>query len=320
MTNPTTDKDFTFLDCWFLTGATASGKTQVGLRLAEKINAEIIALDSMSLYRVMDIGTAKPTPEEQSVVPHHLIDVLDPNESSSISHYLEMAEAAVKDIHGRGKQALFVGGTPLYLKALLRGLSQGPAPDPELRKALEEEAAKVGGAAMHDRLKMVDPLAAARIHENDTRRMIRALEVHQATGQPMSHYQFEFEDHAKPEDCKAFWLSWERPVLHQRINDRVDAMFDAGLVEEVQRLLDGFSPLSTTALQAVGYQEVIDYLAGNQELESAKDRVKARTRQFAKRQCTWFRSLPECREISLSGSFDADAAAQQIYQMGTASP
>lgn len=319
MTNPTTDKDFTFLDCWFLSGATASGKTRVGLRLAEKINAEIIALDSMSLYRAMDIGTAKPTPEEQAVVPHHLIDVLDPNENSSISHYLEMAEAAAREIRSRGKEALFVGGTPLYLKALLRGLSEGPAPDPELRKALEEEAAKVGNAALHARLKMVDPLAAARIHENDTRRIIRALEVHQATGRPMSHYQFEFEDHAKPEDCKAFWLSWERPVLHDRINQRVDTMFDTGLIEEVQRLLDTYSPLSTTALQAVGYQEVIDYLAGNQELESAKERVKARTRQFAKRQCTWFRSLPECREITLAGQFDAETVAQQIYELGTAS-
>lgn len=316
MTNPTTDKDFTFLDCWFLSGATASGKTRVGLRLAEKINAEIIALDSMSLYRLMDIGTAKPTPEEQSAVAHHLIDVLDPNENSSISHYLELAEAAAREIHSRGKQVLFVGGTPLYLKALLRGLSEGPAPDPELRKALEEEAAKVGNAALHARLKMVDPLAAARIHENDTRRMIRALEVHQATGQPMSHYQFEFEDHARPEDCKAFWLSWERSVLHDRINQRVEAMFDGGLVEEVQRLLDQFSPLSTTAMQAVGYQEVIDYLAGNQELASAKDRVKARTRQFAKRQCTWFRSLPECREVALTSPFDAEAVAQQIYEMG----
>ncbi|PQO25523.1 tRNA (adenosine(37)-N6)-dimethylallyltransferase MiaA [Blastopirellula marina] len=319
MTNPTTDKDFTFRDCWFLSGATASGKTRVGLRLAEKINAEIIALDSMSLYRLMDIGTAKPTPEEQSAATHHLIDVLDPNENSSISHYLELAEAAAKEIRSRGKEVLFVGGTPLYLKALLRGLSEGPAPDPELRKDLEEEAARVGNAALHARLKMVDPLAAARIHENDTRRMIRALEVHQATGQPMSHYQFEFEDHAKPEDCKAFWLSWERSVLHDRINQRVEAMFQAGLIEEVQRLLDQFSPLSTTAMQAVGYQEVIDYLAGNQELESAKDRVKARTRQFAKRQCTWFRSLPECREVTLTEPFDAEAVAQQIYEMGTAS-
>ncbi|WDI41106.1 tRNA (adenosine(37)-N6)-dimethylallyltransferase MiaA [Bremerella sp. P1] len=319
MTNPTTDKDFTFLDCWFLSGATASGKTRVGLCLADKINAEIIALDSMSLYRAMDIGTAKPTPDEQAVIPHHLIDVLDPNENSSILQYLEMAEATVKEIRSRGKEVLFVGGTPLYLKALLRGMSEGPAPDPELRKALEEEAAKVGNAALHARLKMVDPLAAARIHENDTRRMIRALEVHQATGKPMSHYQFEFEDHARPEDCKAFWLSWERSVLHQRINERVDAMFDAGLIEEVQHLLDTYSPLSTTAMQAVGYQEVIDYLAGNQELESAKDRVKARTRQFAKRQCTWFRSLPECREVPLTGEFDAAAVAQQIYEMGTAS-
>ena len=195
MTDLSTDKEFNFLDAWFLTGATASGKTRVGLSLARKINAEIIALDSMSLYRDMDIGTAKPTTEEQAEVPHHLIDVLDPTETSSISHYLQMAQDAAKEIRSRGKEVLFVGGTPLYLKALLRGLSEGPAPDHAFRQALEEEAARVGNAAMHARLQMIDPLAAARIHENDTRRMIRALEVHKATGQPMSHYQFEFEDH-----------------------------------------------------------------------------------------------------------------------------
>lgn len=319
MTNPTTDKEFTFLDCWFLSGATASGKTRVGLELAKKINAEIIALDSMSLYRDMDIGTAKPTPEEQAEVPHHLIDVLDPTETSSISQYLEMAKSTVQEIRSRGKEVLFVGGTPLYLKALLRGLSEGPAPDPAYRQALEEEAVKVGNTALHERLKMIDPLAAARIHENDRRRIIRALEVHHATGQPMSHYQFEFEDHAKPEDCRAFWLSWERSVLHDRINQRVDAMFDAGLVEEVERLLKTHSPLSTTALQAVGYQEVIDFMAGNKDLEAAKQRVKARTRQFAKRQCTWFRSLEECREVELAGQFDATEIAERIYQLGSPS-
>lgn len=319
MTNLSTDKEFTFLDCWFLTGATASGKTRVGLCLARKINAEIIALDSMSLYRHMDIGTAKPTLEEQSEVPHHLIDVLDPCENSSISHYLDLAEAAIQEIHARGKQVLFVGGTPLYLKALLRGLSEGPAPDPQFRKMLEDEAARTGTAALHARLKMVDPLAASKIHENDTRRMIRALEVYRATGQPMSHYQFEFEDHVRPEECKAFWLSWDRPTLHDRINARVEAMFQAGLVDEVKRLLDNHSPLSATALQAVGYQEVIDYLEGNQELEAAKDRVKARTRQFAKRQCTWFRSLPECREMKLDGDFDPEVIATSIVELNAES-
>lgn len=314
MTNPPTDKEFSFLDCWFLSGPTASGKTRVGLALATKINAEIIALDSMSLYRHMDIGTAKPTPEDQRQIPHHLIDVLDPSQQSSISQYLEMAKAAVQEIRARGKEVLFVGGTPLYLKALLRGLSEGPAPDPEFRRALEEEATKVGNAAMHARLQMVDPLAAARIHENDTRRMIRALEVHHATGQPMSHYQFEFEEHPKPEDCKAFWLSWDRGVLHDRINARVEAMFAAGLVDEVRNLLANHGPLSTTALQAVGYQEVIDHLHGKQELESTKDRVKARTRQFAKRQCTWFRSLPECREIPLEGKLQPEAVADAILE------
>lgn len=305
-----------FLDCWFLTGPTASGKTSVGLELAERLDAEIIALDSMSLYRDMDIGTAKPTEADRRRVPHHLIDILDPCESSSIAGYLEAAKTAVLEIRNRGRQVLFVGGTPLYLKALLRGLSEGPAPDPDFRRNLEEEVRRVGSEALHARLKLVDPLAASRIHENDTRRMIRALEVHHATGQPMSHYQFEFDEPPGTDRCRAFWLSWPREILHERINARVDAMFAEGLVDEVARLRQRYESLSQTALQAVGYQEVIDYLDGQTSLETAMERVKARTRQFAKRQCTWFRSLPECREVTLGGELEPRLVADDVLAMG----
>jgi len=307
-----------FQDCWFLSGPTASGKTQVGIELAQRIDAEIVAVDSMSLYRDMDIATAKPTPEEQAVVPHHLIDVFDPCEKSSISQYLELAERAVREIQNRGKRVLFVGGTPLYLKALLRGLTEGPPPDEAFREQLEQEVKGAFGRALHERLKMVDPLSASRIHEHDTRRMIRALEVYHTTGKPMSHYQFDYDDPPAAEHGKAFWLSWPRDILHQRINRRVDAMFVAGLIEEVEKLRAKYDSFSTTALQGVGYREVIDLLDGQIDEPTVCERIKARTRQFAKRQCTWFRSLPECREVPLSGEFNAATIAEELIALADA--
>lgn len=307
-----------FLDCWFLTGPTAGGKTAIGLQLAQQINAEILSLDSMALFRGMDIGTAKPSPAEQAVVPHHLIDVLDPSEDSSVANYLDLAAAAVRDIHARGKQALFVGGTPLYLKGLLRGLTSGPAPDPEFRRMVEEEVAAVGAEALHRRLRQIDPLSAARINPNDVRRMIRALEVYKSTGQPISHLQNDFDEGRDAEDCRVFALDWPRAELHDRINRRVDQMFAAGLVAEVERLLALGKPLSDTALQAVGYREVIDHLEGKCTLAAATEKVKVRTRQFAKRQCTWFRSLGECRIVPLTGELDVPQIAKQIAAAGQA--
>lgn len=310
--------DVDFLDCWFLTGPTAGGKSAIGLQLAQQINAEILSLDSMALFRGMDIGTAKPSPAEQAIVPHHLIDVLDPTEDSSVANYLELAAAAVRDIQSRGKQALFVGGTPLYLKGLLRGLTSGPAPDPEFRRMVEEEVANVGAEALHRRLKQVDPLSAAKINPNDVRRMIRALEVYKSTGQPISHLQNDFDEGRDAEDCRVFALDWPRAELHDRINRRVDQMFADGLVAEVELLLQWEAPLSDTALQAVGYREVIDHLEGKCTLAAATEKVKTRTRQFAKRQCTWFRSLGECRIVPLTGDLDPKQIAQQIAGAGSA--
>lgn len=300
---------------WFLTGPTASGKSAVGLRLAEAIDAEIIALDSMSLYRGMDIGTAKPTKAQQAIIPHHLVDVLDPTEESSIARYLQMAHEAVTKIEARGKRVLFVGGTPLYLKALLRGMSEGPPPNAQLRSELEAEAEQVGSETLHARLKLVDPLSANQIHPRDTRRIIRALEVYRTTGSPISHQQLDFEDSIAPEDCRAFWLSWPRPQLHQRINARVDQMLESGLVAEVERLTQTYGKLGTTALQAVGYAEILAYQLGEMDLPTAVERIKARTRQFAKRQCTWFRSLGECRQVPVETEEDLASAHRQILQM-----
>lgn len=285
-------------ECWFLTGPTASGKTEVGLELAQRLNAEIVCLDSMSIYRGMDIGTAKPTAAERAAVPHHLIDIRDPNETFSVSQYVQLAEQNVRQILGRGKQVLFVGGTPLYLKSLLRGIFEGPPADQSFRAEVLGEAEQVGVEALHQRLQLVDPLSAAKLHPNDLRRIVRALEVHHLTGQPISHHQLQFDEGRASETCRVFVLDWPRAKLHQRINDRVERMFENGLVAEVQQILKQYGSLSSTARQAVGYAEVQRLLRGEASIERTIQATQARTRQFAKRQITWFRSLSECRWLA----------------------
>jgi tRNA dimethylallyltransferase len=303
-----------FDDCWFLTGATAAGKTGVGLALAKHLGAEIISLDSMAIYRGMDIGTAKPTATERAVVPHHLIDIINPTEEFSVAQYLAAAEATVRDLQARGKVALFVGGTPLYLKALLRGLFDGPPADWQVRQDIEQELASAGQRALHDRLMQVDPVAATAIHPHDTRRLIRALEVYRATGEPISHQQIEFEEGRPADECRVFVLRRERNQLHERIEGRVSAMIEAGLVDEVRRLTDGGRELGRTARQAVGYREALGFLAGEIGRAEMIERIKVRTRRFAKRQGTWFRSLSECRFVDVTGEVDVDATAKEIAQ------
>ncbi|MBN2216730.1 MAG: tRNA (adenosine(37)-N6)-dimethylallyltransferase MiaA [Pirellulales bacterium] len=293
-----------FHDCWFLTGPTASGKTVVGLALARRIGAEIVSMDSMALYRGMDIGTAKPTPDERREVPHHLVDVLDPHEEFSLAQYVDAAAEAARDIRRRGRAVLFVGGTPLYLKALLRGIFDGPAADWPLRRRLLDEAASNGPNMLHQRLAQVDPQAAERLHPNDLRRIIRAIEVHKKTGQPISRLQEQF-DHAHPANqCRVFVLSWPRETLYERINGRVCQMFDAGLVDEVRRLLANPRGLSRTASQAMGYREVIEFLQRGGHVAKTIELVQVHTRQFAKRQGTWFRGLSECRFVAADEPID----------------
>lgn len=296
-------------DCWFLSGATASGKTAVGIALARELNAEIVSLDSMTIYRGMDIGTAKPTTEQLAAVPHHLIDICDPTEEFSLAHYVQTAEECVRDIANRGKVALFVGGTPLYLKALLRGVDTGPPADWEFRAQVREEVDRVGVQALHERLKQVDPLSASRLPPTDVRRTIRALEVYKITGKPISHAQVHFEEGS---DAEVFVLRWPREQIHRRIEDRVDQMFQQGLIEETRGLAERYGTLSRTASQAVGYRESFDHLAGNRTLAETVDRVKVRTRRFAKRQGTWFRGLTECRFIDLEEPAEPGNVAQAI--------
>jgi tRNA dimethylallyltransferase len=300
-----------------LTGATATGKTAVAIELARRLDAEIVSLDSMTVYRGMDIGTAKPSPAEQAQVPHHLLDIVDPAEEYSVAQYVEDAAATVAAIRQRGREVLFVGGTPLYLKSLLRGLFEGPPANWNLREQIEEELEAVGQAALHERLQQVDPLAAAAIHPHDTRRMIRALEVFRATGEPLSHQQMQFDDGRRAEECRVFVLRRERKELHQRIEGRVEAMIDVGLVKEVEQLTADGKSLGRTARQAVGYQEALAFLAGEHDRAQMIERIKVRTRRFAKRQGTWFRSLSECRFVDIAGEADDCEIAERMVAAGS---
>jgi tRNA dimethylallyltransferase len=303
-------------DCWFLTGPTASGKSAVGLALAGRIGGEIISLDSMAVYRGMDIGSAKPTPAEQQAVPHHLLDLLGASEEFSVAQYVAAAADAARDILARGRAPLFVGGTPLYLKGLLRGLFDGPPADWALRRELEAIADRAGSAALHEQLAAVDPAAADRLHPNDTRRLIRALEVYHRAGQPISGLQRQFATARPAEECRVFVLDWPREALKRRIDARVEAMFAAGWIDEVRRLAADGKTLGRTASQAVGYCEIIDHLAGGPDLAETIARIQQRTRQFAKRQLTWFRSLAECRWIAVEEPFDPAAVAERIATAG----
>ena len=308
----------------YLVGPTASGKTTVGVALADRLGAEVIALDSMTLYRRMDIGTAKPTEAERRGVPHHLLDVLAPWESASVAEYRRWAIEAVLAIEGRGRLPLFVGGTPMYLKALLRGLFEGPPADPAFRGSLEDEAQRLGPDVLHDRLATLDPPTAARLHPHDLRRVVRALEVIAATGRPLSLLQRE-HDRPAPPTVPVLALHRPRDELRDRIDRRVLSMFDLGLIDEVRRLRDAPRPLHPVPSQAVGYKEVADLLDGRLgSLDEAIALVRLRTRQLSKRQGTWFRGLQEVRPVPLEGveapEATADRLARRIIELRDMSP
>ena len=291
-----------FNQALILTGPTACGKSALALELAERVGAEVVALDSMTVYRGMDVGTAKPTPAERGRVPHHLIDVLDPWESLTVAWWLGRAEEACRDVAARGKRPLFVGGTPFYLKALLHGLFPGPPADEDLRRALEAEAERDGLAALHARLAAVDPKTAARLHPNDVRRVVRALEVYELTGKPISAWQQTWDTPAfaespaaapPPVAIPAVVLELPREVLYDHINRRVDAMLAAGWLDEARRLRELPRPLSREARQALGYRELLAHLDGTGPAwPETVELIRTHTRQFAKRQLTWFRHLP----------------------------
>jgi len=301
-------------DCWFLAGPTASGKTRLGLELAERIGGEIVSLDSMAIFRQLDIGTAKPTAAERARVPHHLVDIVEPDQDFSLAEYFDAAAVIVRQIGERGRVPLFVGGTPLYLKALLRGIFDGPPADWEFRRQLEAEASQQESGWLHAKVEKVDPPSAAKLHPQDTRRLIRALEVFEKTGQPISHWQQQFDQSRPAEECRVVVLDWPRAELYRRIDQRVEAMFAAGLIDEVRTLLDEGITLSRTASQAVGYRETLEHLAGDYDLPATIERVKIATHRFARRQLTWFRSLSECRWITMAEGVESQQIVAMILQ------
>ena len=284
-------------------GPTASGKTDAALAVARAVGAEILSVDSMQVYRGMDVGTAKPSPDERREIRHHLIDVAEPTEPFTVARFIETADAAIVDAAARGVPLAATGGTPLYYKALFEGLFEGPGADEAVRARLralpDEDLAR--------RLAQVDPDAAARIHPNDQKRLVRALEVYELTGKPISSFQTAWL--AREWRHRAAWvgLDWDREALNRRINARVKAMIAAGWVEEVRRLLATYGALSRTAAEATGYRELIDHLAGKLSLEDAVEQIKIATRQLARRQMKWFRRFREVKWVK--GDQPAEAIA-----------
>jgi tRNA dimethylallyltransferase len=290
----------------FIMGCTGSGKGGLGRELACRTGGEIISIDSMKVYRRMDIGTAKPSLEVRRLIPHHLIDIVEPSEEFSVAQYLKHAERAIADIHARGRPVFVVGGTPLYIKALSQGLFEGPGADPTIRARLTATAEREGRHALSEQLRRVDPVAAERIHPNDLRRLVRALEVHELTGQPISALQAQWDQERTRYDCVFIGLRRDREDQAHRINERVRRMIAEGLVDEVRSLLAEPKPLSTVARQALGYAEIIKHVEGACSLADALEMIKINTRQFAKAQRTWFKRFAPVEWIDLPA--DADTA------------
>jgi tRNA dimethylallyltransferase len=286
----------TFDDAYILTGPTGSGKSALALILAERLGAEIICMDSMVVYRGMDIGTAKSTMIDRQRIPHHVLDLLDPEETGSVAWWLQEASKSAAELRKRRKRILIVGGTPLYLKALIQGLFAGPPVDRSLRQQLESCPTE----ELHQKLRLVDPLAAQRIHINDRKRLVRALEIYQQTQQPISALQQQFREPKRLQHTP-LWLNWPRDLLYHRIENRTDEMLGQGWLEEVKRLLVLPRPLSREAAQAAGYRELADYLQGKMTWEQAVIKIKTRTRQLAKRQLSWLRNFPGLKAINVSG-------------------
>ncbi|MEM9367798.1 MAG: tRNA (adenosine(37)-N6)-dimethylallyltransferase MiaA [Planctomycetota bacterium] len=289
-----------------LTGPTASGKSTLSIALAEAWNAstqgrsapmEIVSVDSVAVYRGMDIGSAKPTASDRGRVPHHLLDIVDPCDEFSIAEYLDCAHQCVTRLHAEGRVPLLVGGTPLYLKALLRGFDPGPPPDDAFRQACEADIKTHGSRALWERVNQVDPLAAHRIEVADTRRLIRALEFRRVTGTPISHHQLQFEASVATKDACAFAVMWPREDLKKRIATRVAEMMQLGFVDEVRGLMERHGHLSKTARQSVGYREIMHGFESRASANTLVAEITRSTQRLAKRQMTWLRSFSELRSL-----------------------
>jgi len=292
-----------------IAGPTCVGKTSTAIALAEPLGGEIIGADAMQVYRHMDIGTAKPTDEERGRITHHLIDVVDPDESFSAAQFKTLADTVVQDLQRRGVQAFVVGGTGLYIKALTRGLFETQEVDASIRKRLRLEAATAGLAVLHERLGEVDPESAARIHPNDTYRIVRALEVFESTGSPISSHHQAHGFSECPYRVLKMGLSMDRELLYDQIDRRIDQMIASGFVEEVKGLLDqGFGP-ELKSMQSIGYRHVSSFLLGDVPWDEAVETFKRDTRRYAKRQFTWFRAD---KEIDWFQPWDIDAMRKKV--------
>lgn len=276
-----------------IAGPTASGKTALAVELAKELNGEVVSCDSMQVYKRMDIGTAKPTMEEMQGIPHHMIDVAEPDEDFSVSRYCCMAAPIVDDIVARGKTAIIAGGTGLYMDSLMRGNAFAPFPSTGVRERLEAQADSEGMEAMLSRLSSIDPEAAARLHLSDRKRIIRALEVYLETGQTITEHNRRTQ--LIPPKYSPLWLGLDfddRAELYRRIDARVDLMLEMGLIAEIQGLLASGIPPKCTAMQAIGYKEFVSALHGEETIAQAAEEVKKSSRHYAKRQLTWFRRNP----------------------------
>ena len=272
-------------------GVTASGKGRLAFDLAKSLDAEIISVDSMKVYRRMDIGTAKPPQEARQQIKYHLIDIVEPSESFSVGAFREGALGAMEQINGWGRKIIAVGGTALYIKALLYGLFEGPGGDNQIRVELQERARAEGLAELYKELTKIDPIAAERINPNDSKRIIRALEVCRITGKPISSFQKQWESSEVEHDWTIIGLRREKTEESRRINSRAKKMITAGLIDEVKALLAEQKPLSKQARCAIGYAEIIEHLKGQIELEDAIELIKKNTRRLAKNQRTWFKTF-----------------------------
>lgn len=277
-----------------IAGPTASGKTDLAINLALETNGEVVSADSMQIYRYMDIGTAKPTREEMRGVPHHMIDIVDPDENYSVALYKQDAEKCIKDILARGKLPIIAGGTGLYINSLIYNIKfSETVVDEEFRRRMNEIAQSQGPMVLHEMLRKVDPESAEKIHYNNVKRVIRALEVYEYTKKPISQHQKESRMEPPEYRYLVFILNRDREELYERIDRRVDKMLEAGLVDEVKRLLDmGYKP-GSTALQGLGYKEIISYLNNEIPFDEAIRILKRDTRHYAKRQITWFKGIKD---------------------------
>jgi tRNA dimethylallyltransferase len=289
-----------------LVGPTAAGKSELAIDIAQSINAEIVSIDSAIVYKGMDIGTDKPSPELLQTVRHHMIDVVEPSRTLTVAEFRRMARLAIDEIASRGRVPLLVGGSGLYFRAVVDPLDFPPS-DPEARLRVEKEI-----DSPYETLRRVDPEAATRIDPNNTRRLTRALEVIEITGRPFSSFRTAWDEYRSIYDLRVAGITWPRDELDRRINGRVDDQIMSGLVEEVKVLMSRGLRESLTSVQALGYSQILEHLEGNLTLEEAVDRIKARTRRYARRQMTWFRADPRVEW------FDSDPPAVLSFLEGVA--